>query len=325
MLAMKNRYFEHLFVFLLSQLEKSYWLMRLVRFGVTRQKPKPIIEAVIRILFVNLLGANIVEAKRDKIKDYHSVLDFFTRELKTNARKITPKSALISPSDGKIFSFGKLKKNTLTVKGSLYQVDELLGMDKVGLSGFAKKGLSGFAKKGLSGFAKKQVFPFVDGFHTTIYLSPKDYHRVHCPANALLKKIIVCGNGFFPVNAFSNTHFKKIFSKNRRFVFVFENRQFDIALVMVTALNVGIITLPKSLVHSCPDITYRHGQLQSHIFTKFKKKQFKQGEEIGTFELGSTVVLMWKSKQKKSSLKKNYFANSIGLENKIQMGQSLLG
>lgn len=258
-------------VALFRKMEKSASLAKLVSWSVKINRPKPIVHMVIYFLFLRLLKANIDEADRKKVRLYDHVLDFFTRKLEPNARPIDKGQNFTSPADGKVIAAGLIEaQSQFEVKGATYQLEELTTLKGAGL--------------------KK----FIGGPHMTIYLSPRDYHRVHMPYDGSLKKVVATGEGFLPVNDFSLENFDRVFSHNRRLVFFFENKKGSFILIMVGALNVGEISLKFDQAFSN---TLRE-ERQKKLEKKYSKLNLKKGEELATFCLGSTVILIGEKKTK---------------------------
>jgi phosphatidylserine decarboxylase len=160
----------------------------------------------------------------------------------------TPK-ALVCPADGVLSSFGRIENGLiLQVKGKPYRVDELLGSEDS---------------------------PWLGGTWLTIYLSPRDYHRVHHPADARLTRMRPIPGSLYPVNELSVSRVPRVFSRNRRTVFHYARGRTPLSLVMVTAFNVGRIT-PLFDTGAL-----REGELR-----------VRRGDELAAFELGSTVILL---------------------------------
>lgn len=213
--------------------------------------------------FSNLVGIDLDEVELP-LSEYKSVGDFFSRRLRTGARPIDP--ALVTcPVDGTLRETGVCSSAlALTVKGEPYTLEELLGD---------------------SSLATRSV-----GAHWwNIYLSPKDYHRVHAPVDGFLEEIIHLPGALWPVNDWSLLNVSKLFSKNERVVFVFRQEDRVTLLVMVGATNVGSIRLPWSDSFStsrllCGPLEPRRMRIG---------RSFVRGEELAYFALGSSVLLIW--------------------------------
>lgn len=262
---------------LFRQLEKSSSLAKLVGWSVTINQPRFIVHLVIYFLFLRLLKTDIDEAERKKVRAYKNVLDFFTRKLEPNARPIASGQNFTSPADGKVIAAGLIKaKSQFEVKGTTYNLEELTTLKESPL--------------------KK----FIGGPHMTIYLSPRDYHRVHMPADGSLKKVVAIGKGFLPVNNFSLENLGQVFSYNRRMIFFFESKKGSFILIMVGALNVGkiLVSFDQALAKTFSQ------ERKKKLEKSYSKLNLKKGDELATFCLGSTVILIGEKKTKSLFLQK---------------------
>ena len=186
---------------------------------------------------------------------------FFTRSLEPGARPIEgDDQTFVSPCDGRVeVSRTVDEAGTWRVKGSDVSVAELLG-------------------------SEADAARFVGGEGVVIYLSPRDYHRVHVPCDAKLTRIVSLAGELYPVNEMGLTHVPKLFAVNRRVVFHLDATESGfghIALVMVAALVVGRISASAVDAADVP--------LGEHAFTT--AESYERGDELGIFHLGSTVVL----------------------------------
>ena len=201
-------------------------------------------------------GVNLAEAERPA-RGYKSFDEFFTRRLKTNARSIAD-SALVSPADGRIVSAGAIvEKTTLLVKGQPYTTSELTG---------------------ISGDADR----YANGHFAVIYLSPRDYHRVHAPVDGLITEVQATDGDLFPVNSIGERHVPGLFVRNLRVAIAIDTECWGrVTVVMVGATIVGRITV-TALESAAPSPQPR---LPSPVAVC-------RGDEIGIFHLGSTVVML---------------------------------
>ncbi len=185
---------------------------------------------------------------------------FVTRELKDGARPIDPNPAvLVSPADGRIESMGPVDgTSTFMVKGRPYSVAELIGDEAE---------------------AKR----YVGGAGAVVYLSPRDYHRVHSPIAGTITSIRSMPGDYYPVNSIGLDHIDNLFAINRRVSFAIdaapESKLGRVTVVMVAAIVVGRIT--------ASGIDARDVPIGLHTLSKTVAK----GEEIGIFHLGSTAVV----------------------------------
>lgn len=196
---------------------------------------------------------------------YVSFDEFFTRTLRPDARPIdTARDAIVSPADGRLDSMGPIDASaTFMVKGRPYRVGELLGDDG-------------------------EARGYVGGAGCVIYLSPRDYHRVHAPVDGVISRIRSLPGDYFPVNSIGMAHVGNLFAINRRIVISMETSLGAIAVVMVAAIVVGRITVVGVDAHDVP-----HGD---HRFDP--PLRVARGDEMGIFHLGSTVVLLLDSSAK---------------------------
>lgn len=223
----------------------------------------PVLRRHVLIFFSKLVGIDLDEVELP-LSEYKSVGDFFSRRLRTGARPIDP-AIVTCPVDGTLRETGVCSSAlSLTVKGEPYTLDELLGD---------------------SSLATRCV-----GAHWwNIYLSPKDYHRVHAPVDGFLQEIIHLPGALWPVNDWSLRNIPKLFSKNERVVFVFRQEDRVTLLVMVGATNVGSIRLPW--FDSFSTSRLKCGTLSPRRLPI--TRPFKRGEELAYFALGSSVLVFW--------------------------------
>ena len=188
---------------------------------------------------------------------------FFARQLRAGARPIDPSSdALISPSDGALVDAGLIDSNrTLTIKGQPYRAGDLLDGDGE---------------------------PFERGFFAVIYLSPRDYHRVHVPCDATVDRVHRVPGTLFPVNAFGVRHVPQLFARNERVVVSLRSAAFGrVAVVLVGAGIVGRI----DLAIPGPPRPPIDGRAATQNFRGDVAPTLRKGDELGSFVLGSTVIV----------------------------------
>ena len=214
--------------------------------------------------FVRRYQVNMGEAANPDIASYASFNDFFTRALKDGARPLAS-ADLICPVDGAISQFGVIKgKQIFQAKGHDYSSTALLGGD--------------------AALAER----FDDGSFATLYLSPKDYHRIHMPCSGRLQRMIYVPGELFSVNPTTARAVPGLFARNERVVCIFESTSGPFALVLVGATIVGsMATVWHGVVNS-----ERGGELREWRYDD-QAVQLEQGAEMGRFLLGSTVVLLF--------------------------------
>ena len=196
---------------------------------------------------------------------YPSFNDFFTRALKEDARPIDPADdALVSPCDGAVSQAGAISYGRLIqAKGRGYSLTTLLG-----------------------GSAERAE-PFVNGSFATLYLSPRDYHRVHMPVAGTLREAIYVPGDLYSVNSATARGVDSLFARNERLVAIFDTEHGPMAMVLVGAMIVaGIET-----VWSGPVAPLRRQPQTLYSRTEPAPVRLEKGEEMGRFHLGSTVIL----------------------------------
>jgi len=214
--------------------------------------------------YARFTGADLSEV-RLALADFPSLAHFFVRELKPGARPIdAAPDALVSPVDGTVQAIERIEHGrTLQAKGRSYAVDEFLG------------GLRG--EVDLEG-----------GTAWTIYLSPRDYHRIHMPCDGRLTRMIYVPGALFSVNPTTARGVPGLFARNERVVCVFETAQGPFVLTLVGATIVGSMATVWHGVVNPP----RPGVLREWRYDD-QNVVLKKGDEMGRFLLGSTVVMLF--------------------------------
>lgn len=232
----------------------------IVGWGARRTLPRSL-RAPIYQAFANAVGAELGEVERD-LADYGSLGAFFVRGLKPGAR-VLPENTEVwaSPCDCHVTEVGPLLGGSIEAKGRSFSVAALLSSERLALA-------------------------LDQGEFATLYLSPKDYHRVHSPTDCQLVGYQYVPGSLFPVAPYCSDRIDNIFSMNERLVLELECKQGTFALVMVGAAGVGNLRLRK------PELESRHLRRgQGQMVHLEKPIPLERGEEIGAFELGSTVIL----------------------------------
>ena len=215
--------------------------------------------------FVGKYGVDMSEAAVSDIAGYASFNEFFTRALKPGARPIA-EADLICPVDGTISQFGRIEQDQiLQAKGHRYSTTALVGGD--------------------TALAQR----FHDGSFATLYLSPKDYHRIHMPCDGTLTRMIHVPGALFSVNPVTARGVPGLFARNERVVCVFDSPKLgSFVLTLVGATIVGSMA------------TVWHGPVNAPRVPRVREWHYAdgsirlgQGEEMGRFMLGSTVVLLF--------------------------------
>ena len=214
--------------------------------------------------FVQRYQVNMAEAANPDTASYATFNEFFTRELRADARPLAL-ADLICPVDGAISQFGAIERDQVfQAKGHHYSTTALVGGD-VALGA-----------------------QFVDGSFATLYLSPRDYHRIHMPCDGRLLRMIYVPGALFSVNPTTARGVPGLFARNERVVCVFESRHGPFVLTLVGATIVGSMA------------TVWHGVVNPPRLPKVRewryddqRMELKQGQEMGRFLLGSTVVMLF--------------------------------
>ena len=219
--------------------------------------------AVIR-WFVQRYQVNMAEAANPDITSYATFNDFFTRALKDGARPLA-QADWVSPVDGAISQFGRIEKDQIfQAKGHTYSTTALVGGDAA------------------------LAAQFQDGHFATLYLSPKDYHRIHMPCDGVLRRMIYVPGDLFSVNPTTARGVPGLFARNERVVCVFDTARGPFVLTLVGATIVGsMATVWHGLVNPP-----RPGTLWERSYGDDAPK-LAQGTEMGRFLLGSTVVMLF--------------------------------
>jgi phosphatidylserine decarboxylase len=230
----------------------------------TRSRLKPFKSAVIGG-FTRIYGINMQEAEHESGKSYNSVNAFFTRALKAGARPIDQDpEAIVSPVDGTVSESAPIRdQQIIQAKGREYSVLELLGGDKA--------------------LAEQ----FKDGDFSTIYLSPKDYHRIHMPCDGRLVSMRHVPGRLFSVNPRTTRSVPRLFARNERVINIFETEFGPMALIMVGAIFVSSM---ETVWHGEVNTT-RRGNIRQWEYDGSLK--LAKGDEMGRFNMGSTVILLY--------------------------------
>lgn len=243
-----------------------------VGWGARRQLPKAL-RAPLYGAFANAVGAELGEVEHS-LGEYESFAAFFSRGLKSGARSLPERASdWAAPCDCNVAEAGALQDRVLSAKGRSFSLTSLLASERLA--------------QGLQ-----------TGDFLTLYLSPRDYHRVHAPTDCRLIGYQYIPGSLYPVSPLYRKHIDNIFAMNERIVLELESDAGVFALVMVGAAGVGNMRLTE------PPLESRH--LRSTTFPPLSSAaasaepqkvrldnpiSFRRGQELGAFELGSTVIL----------------------------------
>jgi phosphatidylserine decarboxylase len=241
--------------------------------------------------FAKQYQVNMSEAQVEDLTAFAHFNDFFTRALKDGARPLdsTP-GAVLCPADGAVSQLGKIEQGRVfQAKGHSFSVIELLGGDS------------------------QRASPFMGGDFATIYLSPKDYHRVHMPLAGTLTEMVYVPGRLFSVNQTTAENVPELFARNERVVCLFDTERGPMAVVLVGAMIVasietvwaGLVTPPKRTLK-----TFKYDDAaRAPIY-------LEKGAELGRFKLGSTAIVLFGPEQVQ-------WAEALTANSAVQMGQCL--
>jgi len=215
--------------------------------------------------FIGRYGVDMSEAAEPNPEAYATFNDFFTRELKPGIRPLADgEKTLVSPVDGAISQLGQVTGDRVfQAKGQSFSLSELLGGEEA------------------------TTAPFADGEFSTIYLSPKDYHRIHMPMAGTLRQMIHVPGKLFSVNPVTAENVPNLFARNERVVCIFDTASGPMALVLVGAMIVGSVETRWAGV-----VVPGSRQVTSTRYEGEQAISFDKGEEMGRFRLGSTVIVV---------------------------------
>ena len=240
-------------------------ISRAVHFFVECQTPW-FKNALIRNI-IQFYDVDMSEARQESPEAYIHFNDFFTRPLKEDARPLPESPAtIVSPADGAISQLGDIRHGRIfQAKGHDYSLIELLGGDpELGQE-------------------------FSGGKFATIYLSPRDYHRIHTPASGKLRRMIHVPGRLFSVNKGTVENIPNLFARNERVVSIFDTDNGPMAVIMVGAINVASIeTVWAGLV------TPQSRRVANTFYGDHNQDiTLDRGEEMGRFKLGSTAIILF--------------------------------
>lgn len=262
-------------------------LSRLV-FKITRLSLGPLTYWLIRG-FIKFYQVDMSSAQFSEVSHYATFNQFFTRALKPTARPLSTPTEIISPVDGEISQIGHIEQGQLLqAKNHYFRLEDLL------------------AKQA------DVVTQFEQGLFATLYLSPRDYHRIHMPVTGQLTDMIYVPGRLFSVNQRTSRVVPNLFARNERVICLFTTAVGPMALILVGALLVGSIETVWAGV-----ITPNHlSQVQRWHYPTASAPVLSQGAELGRFNMGSTVILLFDANRVS-------WLSEIAVTHKLLMGQSL--
>lgn len=240
--------------------------------------------------FINKFSVDMSEAEVSDYKQYENFNSFFTRTLKQGARPLAQgENTILCPVDGAVSQAGKIEGDTIyQAKGHDYSTLSLLG-----------------------GHAELAA-QFKDGWFSTLYLSPRDYHRIHMPLAGKLENVVYVPGRLFSVNTQTVRCVPGLFARNERVAAIFATEVGPMAMVLVGAINVGCIeTVWQGVVTPPRKPAVHRWNYKDHNNIKLAK-----GVEMGRFNMGSTVICLFANKDIR-------FDDSVAPAAPIKMGQAL--
>ncbi|WP_439851692.1 archaetidylserine decarboxylase [Pseudomonas syringae] len=241
--------------------------------------------------FARRYQVDMSQALVEDLTSYEHFNAFFTRALKLDARPLdTTPGAILSPADGAVSQLGPIEHGRIfQAKGHSFSVLELLGGDP------------------------KLSAPFMGGEFATVYLSPKDYHRVHMPLAGTLREMVYVPGRIFSVNQTTAENVPELFARNERVVCLFDTERGPMAVVLVGAMIVasvetvwaGLVTPPKRELK-----TFRYDEAARAPI------HLEKGAEMGRFKLGSTAIVLFGPNQVQ-------WVEQLKAGSSVQMGQAL--
>ena len=242
--------------------------------------------AVIR-WFIKRYGVNMDEAANPDPASYASFNEFFTRPLREGVRPLA-EADYICPVDGAISQFGPIERDQIfQAKGHFYSAGTLVGGDR------------------------SLAARFEDGEFATLYLSPRDYHRIHMPCDGRLTQMIYVPGELFSVNPATARGVPGLFARNERVVCVFEGEAGPFVMVLVGATIVGSMATSWHGVVNPP----RRPDIEKHAYAA-GEVELRKGDEMGRFLLGSTVVMLFP----KGTLR---FSTDWGAASPVRLGEAM--
>ncbi len=216
--------------------------------------------------FIKIFKVDMSEAEQPNGSQYENFNQFFTRPLKEGARPvISLDHSMACPVDGTVSQLGAIDYGRIfQAKGHSYSVLELLGGDI------------------------ERAAPFMGGQFATIYLSPKDYHRIHMPVKGTLKQMVHVPGRLFSVNPATTENVSGLFARNERVVAIFDTEYGPMAMVLVGAMIVASIETVWS-----GQVTPLNRDVAVTQYNNTQGITLEKGEEMGRFKLGSTIVMLY--------------------------------
>ncbi|TXJ09552.1 MAG: phosphatidylserine decarboxylase [Acinetobacter sp.] len=279
-LLSNHKLFEQLFI-RTQKILPQHQLSRLV--GKVAASEQPLLKTAVIYAFKQKYGIDLSIAEAEEIGQYPSFNAFFTRALKEGQRPIdTNAQHIVSPADGAVSQLGKIVQGDIfQAKGQSFTAEQLIADPQL---------------------AK----PFEHGEFITVYLSPKDYHRVHMPFAGRLTETLYVPGELYSVNQVTAENIPSLFARNERMVCLFDTELGRMAVVLVGAMIVaGIETVATGKVKPSGRV-----ELQQHDM------QLAKGDELGRFYLGSTAIVLFEKD-------KVQWDKALAATDSVQMGKMI--
>lgn len=251
--------------------------------GKVAASENPLLKNIVIQAFKTKYGIDMSIAEQQNALKFKSFNEFFTRALKDGIRAIDEnENSVVSPADGAISQLGKINEGDIfQAKGQSFSVEKLIGDPQL-------------------------AEPFKNGEFATVYLSPKDYHRVHMPYAGTLTETLYIPGELFSVNQITAENIPGLFARNERMVCLFDTDLGRMAVVLVGAMIVaGIETVATGKIKPTGRLELNHHDLE-----------LEKGAELGRFYLGSTAVILFE--KDKMQWDAAFKANSV-----VVMGEAL--
>ncbi|XP_023229694.1 phosphatidylserine decarboxylase proenzyme, mitochondrial-like isoform X2 [Centruroides sculpturatus] len=242
-------------------------------------------------LFISTFECNISEAEEEDLKSYHNLGEFFRRALKPNVRSVHPICDLVSPVDGTVLHFGKIKDGYLEqVKGVTYSLEQFLGPNS-----WSSKNSPGHENS--SKYQQSLLYNNNDLYHCVIYLAPGDYHRFHSPVDWTVQYRRHFSGELFSVRPGIANWIAGLFNINERVVYIGTWKYGFFAMIAVGATNVGSIKVYFDKILSTNNKKWKKDYYLDYSFLENNnhKYVFQKGDPFGEFNLGSTVVVIFEA------------------------------
>ncbi|HET9679576.1 MAG TPA: archaetidylserine decarboxylase [Gammaproteobacteria bacterium] len=240
-------------------------ISRLLHWATRREAPRGLVQMGIQ-RFIDAYGVAMSEAANPNPHAYTSFNRFFTRELAAGVRPLdTQPRSIVSPVDGAVSQAGRITEGRIfQAKGHDFTAAELLGGET------------------------ERAAPFLNGQFTTLYLAPRDYHRIHMPVTGTLREMVHVPGRLFSVSPATVRSVPRLFARNERIACLFDTDHGPMAVVLVGALNVGSME------------TVWAGEVTPPTRRRVTDWQYsaggvvlEKGAELGRFNMGSTVILLF--------------------------------